>query len=176
MRLVFGMSESCICEAFNWMLHFLELRWEYLLPLDVERLQPHLIEFAEAIYMIPTCVPLLICPFKVYANVAEQQWSKRLESVRKDIECLFGRLKGRFRLFKTGILFGDRTKIDDACFTACIIHNMLLAFDGLDQLEIETAGAFGLRFGKEQELAKRCRTRMHAVGGGGERRERFENN
>ncbi|CAN0508570.1 unnamed protein product, partial [Ectocarpus sp. 12 AP-2014] len=79
-------------------------------------------------------VPLLICPFKVYANVAEQQWSKRLESVRKDIECLFGRLKGRFRLFKTGILFGDRTKIDDAWFIACIIHNMLLAFDGLDQL------------------------------------------
>ncbi|CAB1113784.1 unnamed protein product [Ectocarpus sp. CCAP 1310/34] len=33
MRLVFGMSESCICEAFNWMLHFLDFRWEYLLSL-----------------------------------------------------------------------------------------------------------------------------------------------
>ncbi|CAB1107758.1 unnamed protein product [Ectocarpus sp. CCAP 1310/34] len=49
MRLVFGMSESCICEAFNWMLHFLDFRWGYLLSLDVARLQLHLVEFAEAI-------------------------------------------------------------------------------------------------------------------------------
>lgn len=82
-------------------------------------------------------VRLLICPFKVYASVEEQQWSKRLESVRKDIECFFGRLKGRFRLFKTGILFLDRGKIDNAWFTACIIHNMLLQYDGLDRLEVD---------------------------------------
>ncbi|CAB1110586.1 unnamed protein product [Ectocarpus sp. CCAP 1310/34] len=50
MRLVLGMSESCICEVFNWMLHFLDFRWVYLLSLDVARLQPHLIEFAEPIF------------------------------------------------------------------------------------------------------------------------------
>ncbi|CAN0383374.1 unnamed protein product, partial [Pylaiella littoralis] len=76
-----------------------------------------------------------ICPYKTYASVEQQEWSKRFESVRKDIECFFGRLKGRFRLFKTGILFNSREKIDNAWFTACIIHNMLLQFDGLANLE-----------------------------------------
>lgn len=82
-----------------------------------------------------TQVPSLICPFKQYASEAQQEWSKRFESIRKDIECLFGRLKGRFRLFKTGIMFGTREKIDNAWFTACIIHNMLHQFDGLANLE-----------------------------------------
>lgn len=80
-------------------------------------------------------MPLLICPMKAYANDQEMAWSTRLESVRKDIECVFGRAKGRWRLFKTGILFSTREKIDNAWFTACIIHNMLLRFDGLDKLE-----------------------------------------
>lgn len=50
MRLVFGMSESCICEAFNWMLHFLDFKWGFLLSLNVERLQSRLLEFAEAVF------------------------------------------------------------------------------------------------------------------------------
>ncbi|CAB1104801.1 unnamed protein product [Ectocarpus sp. CCAP 1310/34] len=50
MRLVFGLSESCISETFNWMLHFLDFKWGWLLSLDVERLKPRLVEFAEAIY------------------------------------------------------------------------------------------------------------------------------
>ncbi|CAN0432406.1 unnamed protein product [Pylaiella littoralis] len=49
-RLVFGLSESCICESFNWMLHFLDFKWGWLLSLDVERLVPKLVEFSEAIY------------------------------------------------------------------------------------------------------------------------------
>ncbi|CAB1112388.1 unnamed protein product [Ectocarpus sp. CCAP 1310/34] len=51
MRLVFGLSESCICETFNRMLHFLDFKWGWLLSVDVERLKPRLlVEFAEAIY------------------------------------------------------------------------------------------------------------------------------
>lgn len=50
MRLVFGMSESRICETFNWMLHFLDFKWGFLLSLNVERVQPRLLEFAKAIY------------------------------------------------------------------------------------------------------------------------------
>ena len=50
MRLVFGMSESRICETFNWMLHFLDYKWGFLLELDVERIKPRLYEFAEAVY------------------------------------------------------------------------------------------------------------------------------
>ena len=77
----------------------------------------------------------MICPMKAYADDEEMAWSTRLESVRNDIECVFGRLKGRFRICKTGILFSTREKIDNAWFTACIIHNMLLQHDGLDKLE-----------------------------------------
>ena len=50
MRLVFGMSESRICETFNWMLHFLDFKWVFLLSLNVERVKPRLLEFAKAIY------------------------------------------------------------------------------------------------------------------------------
>ena len=50
MRLVFGMSESRICETFNWMLHFLDFKWGFLLSLNVERVKPRLVEFAKAIY------------------------------------------------------------------------------------------------------------------------------
>jgi len=32
-------------------------------------------------------------------------WSARIESVRKDVECAFGRLKGRFRILKLPLRF-----------------------------------------------------------------------
>lgn len=93
-------------------------------------------------------IPLLIPPFKTPLNLDEVFWSKRLESIRKDIECLFGRLKGRWRLFKGTILFDRREKIDNAWFTACILHNMLHALDGLGDLDedadwVGSAGALG---------------------------------
>lgn len=50
MRLVFGLGESHICEAFNWMLHFLDFKWGFLLSLSVERVQPRLLEFAQAVF------------------------------------------------------------------------------------------------------------------------------
>lgn len=50
MRLVFGLSDLCICETFNWMLHFLDHRWGFLLSLDVGLLVPKLRAFAEAVY------------------------------------------------------------------------------------------------------------------------------
>ena len=76
---------------------------------------------------------------------AEALWSGRLESVRKDVECFFGYLKGRFRILKMGILYRDEEDIHNVFFTCCILHNMLHAHDGLDELEPEThwAGADG---------------------------------
>lgn len=81
----------------------------------------------------------------MYRNTDEHDWSERVESARKDIECVFGKVKGRFRIFWTKILFNDKDKIDNAWFTACIIHNMLLQFDGLDVLEkdVDWEGADG---------------------------------
>ena len=80
-------------------------------------------------------IPFLMPPMKVHHTIEEYKWSKRVESVRKDIECCFGRLKGRWRLFKKGILFSSREKIDNAWFTACILHNMLHKRNGLDKME-----------------------------------------
>ncbi|CAN0110321.1 unnamed protein product, partial [Pylaiella littoralis] len=63
----------------------------------------------------------------------EIRWSKALESVRKDVECFFGILKGRFRILKLGILFQSLEDINNMFFTCCTLHNMLHAFDGLDE-------------------------------------------
>ncbi|CAN0006671.1 unnamed protein product, partial [Sphacelaria rigidula] len=40
---------------------------------------------------------------KFPGTVMESRWSKALESVRKDVECFFGILKGRFRILKLGV-------------------------------------------------------------------------
>ena len=44
-----------------------------------------------------------ICPFKNYASIKEKRWSKWAESMRKDVECTFGILEGRWRILKTGV-------------------------------------------------------------------------
>ena len=47
--------------------------------------------------------PTMIPPFKAYVCWSEFCFSKWIESMRKDVECTFGILKGRFRVLKTGI-------------------------------------------------------------------------
>jgi hypothetical protein len=53
-----------------------------------------------------------------------------MESVRKDIECTFGILKNRFRIWKTQINLHNKGDIDRLFKTSCVIHNMLLQDDG----------------------------------------------
>lgn len=72
---------------------------------------------------------------KVAHTPEETRFSRWLESVRKDVECFFGRLKGRFRILKLGFLFRDKGDIDNVWFTCCILHNILHDFDGLGDLE-----------------------------------------
>ena len=74
----------------------------------------------------------LQCPLKHSAIHREMLWSKWLETVRKDVECVFGVLKGRFRCLKLPIYYHDKKTIDDMFFTCSILHNMLLSHDGLD--------------------------------------------
>ena len=52
--------------------------------------------------------------------------------MRKDVECTFGSLKGRFRCLKVPISYNAREVVDNVFFTCCIIHNLLLTNDGLD--------------------------------------------
>jgi hypothetical protein len=88
----------------------------------------------------------LQCPIKHPSDSPEGIWSEWLESVRKDVECLFGILKGRFRCLKLPIYYHDKAAIDNMFFTTCIIHNILLSFDGLDvrwEKDINWAGSDG---------------------------------
>ena len=57
------------------------------------------------------------------------EWRKQMESVRKDIECFFGRFKSRFRMFKTPLTFHDKGDIDNAFFTCVALQNILLEWN-----------------------------------------------
>lgn len=79
-------------------------------------------------------------PFKNTANEVERRWSHWLESLRKDVECTFGILKGRWRILKTGIRLQGNEVATDIWKTCCALHNWLLEVDGLDG---EWDGAIG---------------------------------
>ena len=72
------------------------------------------------------------CPFKVHADAKMIRWSKWVESVRKNVECFFGRLKMRFRCLLNPIWISNEAQIDDMFISCAILHNMLLTWDGLD--------------------------------------------
>lgn len=46
-------------------------------------------------------------------------------------------MKGRFRILKTGFLYRKRERMDTIFFTCLILHNMLLAYDGIELLEAD---------------------------------------
>ena len=62
----------------------------------------------------------------------EIRWSEWIESMRKDVECTFGILKGRWRILKTGVRLHSTESVDMIWATCCALHNMLLEVDGLD--------------------------------------------
>ncbi|CAM9725630.1 unnamed protein product [Discosporangium mesarthrocarpum] len=84
-----------------------------------------------------------MCPLKSALTVAELKWSKRLESVRKYVECFFGRLKGWFRILQMPLTFwvsnaNAREKTDNIFFACCLLQSMLHACNGLSVLESGT--------------------------------------
>ncbi len=76
--------------------------------------------------------PTLIPPIKLPTSYAEMRFSRWLESMRKDVECTFGIMKGRFRILKTGIPMHGIEVCDRVWKTCCALHNFLLEEDGLD--------------------------------------------
>jgi hypothetical protein len=70
-------------------------------------------------------------PFGVSNNVDKIWWSKWLESMRKDVECTFGILKGRWRIIKSGVRLHGVDAVDSVWFTCCALHNWLLEIDEL---------------------------------------------
>ena len=59
------------------------------------------------------------------------RFSQWLESMRKDVKCAFGILKGRFRILKTVVRLHGIEATDQIWMTCCALHNMLLDADGL---------------------------------------------
>ena len=74
--------------------------------------------------------PILICPYKG-ASVASQQgyYSANLESVRKDVECVFVILKKRWKILEYGIRFRSMkvAETEKIFVVSCMLHNMMLS-------------------------------------------------
>lgn len=62
-------------------------------------------------------------------------WRERLESIRKDIECAFGILKGRWRVLKLPMRLHTKEQIDNIVKTCVGLHNMLHDWDDRDKWE-----------------------------------------
>jgi Plant transposon protein len=76
--------------------------------------------------------PCLIPPLKDPIRYPEFRFSEWIESMRKDVECTFGIMKGRFRVLKTGIRIHGVEVTDSIWLTCCALHNLFLEHDGLD--------------------------------------------
>ena len=74
----------------------------------------------------------LMPPVKDAVFEDDLRWSKWLESMRKDVECTFGILKGRWRILKVGIRLHSISDVDRVWKTCCALHNFLLHSDGLN--------------------------------------------
>lgn len=74
-----------------------------------------------------------IAPFKKTTSRKEHRWSEWIESMRKDVECTFGILKGRWRILKSGTRVHGHEATDRVWKTCCALHNWLLDIDGLDE-------------------------------------------
>jgi hypothetical protein len=70
-------------------------------------------------------------PMKNSCNRSEIRFSQWLESLRKDVECTFGIMKGRWRVLKSGIRLHNTEVADNMWLTCCALHNLLLDVDGL---------------------------------------------
>ena len=77
----------------------------------------------------------------------ESRWSKRIESVRKDVECTFRVWKKRFRILKVPFPYFAKENVDNIMFTCCVLHNILLDHDArewtgqddLDEFNVPTS-------------------------------------
>jgi len=69
----------------------------------------------------------------IWSDPANVQWRSRLESMRKDVECLNGILKARWKILQAGIRVHSLSSVQKIIHTCAALHNMLLVKDGLDK-------------------------------------------
>ena len=81
--------------------------------------------------------PCFICPIKSgEPGSPAMKCAAMIESVRKDIEGVFGILKKRFAFLKVFNRMHSQKQVDCAFVTCCIIHNILLRDDGFLDLTL----------------------------------------
>ena len=73
-----------------------------------------------------------IDPFNFGSSRSIIYWSELLESLRKDVECLFGILKSRWRILRNPVIFHKLVDIENIMHCCCILHNLLISADGID--------------------------------------------
>ncbi len=64
-------------------------------------------------------------------------WGEWVESVRKDVERLFGALKNRFVWLKSNILYHKVSTITAAVRVCSILHNRLFEYDNMIEFDWE---------------------------------------
>ncbi|KAL1523828.1 hypothetical protein AB1Y20_018749 [Prymnesium parvum] len=117
-------------------------------------------------------------PCKWSKNYWAAKRSKRHESIRKDVEGLFGIMKKRFAILRRTFMFNSRELINNVFKTCCVLHNMLLKHDGFADIG-QSERDWILRDEAEEE-ERIARDRAHNLGclrsceDGVEQREREE--
>jgi Plant transposon protein len=76
---------------------------------------------------------ITIPPAKTPITHSDKGFSDMAESLRKDVECCFGALKGQWRYLKTGICLFSVKAIDNIWCTCCALHNLLPEVDGQNE-------------------------------------------
>jgi len=61
-------------------------------------------------------------------------FSARIETKRKEVENLFGRLKRQFKPFSHGVEFDDVLKVENMWRTALVLHNLQIMENGYDTI------------------------------------------
>jgi hypothetical protein len=74
-------------------------------------------------------------PHKCSQDGRAKRWSEWIESMRKDVECTFGILKGRWRILKTGICLHG-AKPADQTFKTCCFQQLVQSKAGGDGLHL----------------------------------------
>ena len=81
----------------------------------------------------------LIPPHKHPTTRDDVLWSEWVESVRKDVECFFGKMKARWQFLKVANRCHSPEIIEKAFECCCIINNILLDQSTEEAEEIEDA-------------------------------------
>ena len=72
-------------------------------------------------YQVWSCT---VPPLSITNKIDETRWLRWVESMRKDVECTFGILKGRWRILMTDDRVYGIDKVDEIWLTCCALHRL----------------------------------------------------